>query len=125
MSIRKIVAAFIACSFLLTSPVVAQSHVVDQAALGKAVADRAAADQQNREVVLGLLHRSDVREVAARLGLDVTRAEGAVSTLSGDELADLAAQASQVDAQMEGGDVVVISVTTLLLIIIIIILLAN
>lgn len=125
MSIRKLAAAFVATSLLLTSPAMAQSHVVDQAALGKAVADKAAADQSNRDEVLGFLNRSEVREVAARLGLDVTRAEGAVSTLSSDELADLATQARQVDAQMQGGDVVVISLTTLLLILIIIILLVN
>ncbi len=101
----------------------AQSHVVDQAALGKAVADKAAIDQQNRDEVRGFLNRAEVREVAARLGLDVTRAETAVSTLSSDEAADLADQARQVDAQLAGGDSITISVTTLLLVIIIIIIL--
>jgi hypothetical protein len=123
MFIRKVTAAFVVSSLLLTSPVMAQSHVVDQAALGKAVADKAAIDQQNRDEVRGFLNRAEVREVAARLGLDVTRAETAVSTLSSDEAADLADQARQVDAQLAGGDSITISVTTLLLVIIIIILL--
>lgn len=103
-----------------------QRHIVDAAAMGEAIAAQAAADEVNREAVRGVLRHAETRALASRLGLNITRAEAAVSTLSGEELASLAESARQADAQLAGGaDVVVISVTTLLLIIIIVILIAN
>jgi hypothetical protein len=73
-----------------------------------------------------VLQRSDVRDLANRLGLSVTRAEGAVSTLDSTELASLAGQASAADVQLAGGsNTIVISMTTLLLVIIIVILLVH
>jgi hypothetical protein len=92
----------------------------------QAIADQALTDQQNRDAVLGVLQQSQVRVLADRLGLSVTRAEGAVSTLDSTELASLAGQARMADAQLAGGSsVVVISVTTLLLLVIILLLLAD
>ncbi len=83
-------------------------------------------DQQNRDAVMGVLQRSQVRELAGRLGLNVTRAENAVSTLDSAELANLAESARTADVQLAGGsNTVVISTTTLLLIIIIVILVAR
>jgi hypothetical protein len=103
-----------------------QRHVVDPAAMRQAIADQAVTDQQNRDAVLGVLHHSQVRELAGRLGLSVTRAEGAVSTLDSAELASLADQARMADVELAGGaNTVVISTTTLLLIIIIVILVAR
>jgi hypothetical protein len=101
-----------------------QRHVVDPAAMQQAVADQAVTDQVNRDAVLALLDRSEAREVAGRLGLNLTRAENAVATLSSTELASVAVSARSADAQLSGGaDTIVISATTLLLTIIIIILL--
>jgi hypothetical protein len=103
-----------------------QRHVVDPAQMRQAIADQALTDQQNRDAVIGVLQSSQVRDLAGRLGLSVTRAEGAVSTLNSAELASLAASARMADAQLAGGSsTIVISVTTLLLIIIIVILIAR
>ena len=99
--------------------------MVDPSAMRQAIAAQAVTDQQNRDVVLSVLHQPQVSEVAGRLGLTVTRAEGAVSTLTSAELARLAGTARAVDAQLAGGDVITISVTTLLLIVIIVILLVR
>ena len=100
--------------------------MVDPAAMRQAIADQAVTDQQNRDAVLGVLHRSQVRDLAVRLGLSVTSAEGAVATLSSAELASLAGPALMADAQLAGGSsTIVISVTTLLLIIIIVLLIAR
>ncbi len=66
-----------------------------------------------------------MQELAGRLGLDVTRAENAVPTLSSVELARLASSARVADVQLAGGDTVVISVTTLLLIVILVVLLTR
>jgi hypothetical protein len=102
-----------------------QRHVADPALMRQAIATQALTDQQNRDAVIGVLQRSEVRDLAARLGLNVTRAETAVSTLGSAELASLAEQARAAEAQLAGGSqTIVIGTTTLLLIIIIIILLS-
>ena len=127
MHIRATVVALVVSSFLWNSSAMAQQqHVVDPAAMRQAIADQAMTDQQNRDDVLGVLHHSQVRELAGRLGLSVTRAEGAVSTLNSAELASLADQARMADVQLVGGaNTIVISTTTLLLLIIIVILIAR
>jgi hypothetical protein len=126
MRIRTTVVTLVVSSFLWSSPALAQQrHVVDLAVMHQAVADQAATDQQNRNVVLSVLHRAEVQDLAGRLGLSVTRAENAVPTLSSAELARLAGPASMADAQLAGGDTIVISVTTLLLIIILVVLLTR
>ena len=103
-----------------------QQHVVDPAVMRQAIAEQAVTDQQNRDAVISVLHNSQVRELADRLGLSVTSAEGAVSGLSSAELAPLAEQARTADAQLAGGsNTIVISTTTLLLVLIIIILIAR
>jgi hypothetical protein len=125
MRSRSTVIAVVVSSLLFCSSAMAQQrHVVDPAAMQQAVADQAVTDQVNRDAVLALLDRSEAREVAGRLGLNLTRAENAVATLSSTELASVADSARSADAQLSGGaDTIVISATTLLLIIIIIILL--
>ena len=127
MRIRTTAAALVVFSLVWNASAMAQQpHVVDLAVMHQAIADQAAVDQQNRDAVLGVLHRSDVRELAGRLGLNVTRAEGAVSTLGSAELAGLAGQARAADAELAGGSTtVVISLTTLLLLIIIVLLIAR
>lgn len=127
MRITQIAALAIVSSLLWTSSAIAApQHIVAPADLRQAVADQAATDQQNREAVVGLLQRSQVRDVAATLGLNVSRAEQAVPVLDSTELANLAASARVVDGQLAGGsNTVVISTTTLLLIIIIVILVAR
>lgn len=127
MRIRMAVVTFFVSSLLLSSSAIAQErHIVDPAVMRQAIADQALTDQQNRDAVLSVLHRSQVRDVASRLGLNVTRAEAAVSTLNSVELASLAGQARTANAELAGGaDTIVISVTTLLLLLIIVLLLAR
>ncbi len=103
-----------------------QTHVVDPALLHQAVADKTQTDQQNRDVVLGVLHQSGASDVADRLGLSLTGAESAVSTLSSTELASLADTVRTSDAPMAGGnDRIVISTTTLLIIVLLVLLLTR
>jgi hypothetical protein len=127
MRIRNVLMTVAASLFLWSAPALAQErHVVDPSAMGAAIAAQADTDQQNRAVVRSVLQRSQVREVADQLGLNVARAESALSTLTSAELAELAVPARQVETQLAGGaNVIVISTTTLLLIIIIVILLVN
>lgn len=127
MRIRTTVVTLVASLLLWSSPALAQQrHVVDLAVMHQAVADQAATDQQNRDAVLSVLHRTEMQDLAGRLGLDVTRAENAVPTLSSAELARLAGTANMANAQLAGGsDRIVISMTTLLLLIIIVILVTR
>lgn len=127
MRIRTAVVAFFISSLLLSSSAFAQQrHVAAPAQMRQAIADQALTDQQNRDAVLGVLRHSQVREMATRLGLNVTKAEGAVSTMNSTDLARLAGPARAAQADLAGGaDRIVISVTTLLLIIIIVILVAR
>jgi hypothetical protein len=127
MNIRTSVVFVVVCSLLWSTSALAQSqHVVDPTAMRQAIADQAITDQQNRDAVIGVLQDSQVRDLAERFGLNITRAENAVSTLDGTELASLADTARSADVQLAGGaSTLVISTTTLLLIIIIVILLAH
>ncbi len=126
MRIRTTLITLVGASLLWSSSAMAQqAHVASPSVMQQAIAAQAATDQQNRDVVLSVLHQSRVREIAANLGLNVTDAEAAVSTLNSADLARVAGPAHMVDAQLAGGDVIVISVTTLLLIVILVVLLAR
>jgi len=113
-------------SVLLCAPVAwaQQSHVVSPRALDQAVQQRVAQEQADREAIRNVLQNPTVRNVAARAGLPIEKAESAVSTLQGDDLRQAANQARQVDAQLAGGaDTLVLSTTTLIIIILLVILL--
>lgn len=112
---------------LLSVPVPASAqHIADNAVLEQAMTTAAQTDAENRSVVLEALGREDVRAMAERFGVDVKTAATAVGSLSGSELAELAAPARALTMEQAGGQTtVVISLTTLLLIIIIVILIAN
>lgn len=111
-------------AFLLAAPLAqAQSHVVGKSALDSAVQQRVMQDQADRDAIVALLHRSDVKQVAAKAGLSVERAEAAVSTLQGDDLRQIASQARQVQNDLAGGaSTIVISTTTIILVLLVIIL---
>ncbi len=127
MRIRTTVVTLLVSSLLWSSTAMAgQRHIVDPAAMRQALADQAATDQQNRGVVLDVLHSPQAREIAERLGLSVAGAEGAVSALDSAELERLAGTARMADSQLAGGDnTIIISTTTLLLILIIVILVVR
>jgi hypothetical protein len=120
--VRRLLAVTLA--LLLVAPAAqAQTHVIDKAALAKAVAARVKQDQADREAILALLEQGPVREIAARAGLSVEKAAAAVSTLQGDDLRDLASQARDVQNDLAGGaSTVVISTTTIIIVLLIIIL---
>ena len=94
----------------------AQSHAAPQSALDAAVQQHVAAASADREAVLRVLDRSEVKAVAERAGIDLRRATIAVATLQGDELAQVAAQARQVEGALAGGQSRVVISTTLIII---------
>ena len=99
-----------------------QSHVINKAALDQAVQQRVSQEQADRQAIRSFLHNPAVKDVAARAGLSLERAESAVSTLQGDELQAAAGQARAVNADLAGGATVVITTTTIIIVLLIIIL---
>ena len=114
----------IVLSVLFMAPAVrAQQHVIDRAALDQAVQQRVARDRADREAIVALLRRADVRDVAGKAGLSLERAETAVAALQGDDLHQIASQARQVQSDLAGGaSTVTISTTTIIIILLVVIL---
>ena len=127
--VRKTLAVFLSLWLIAPSAGAQQTHVADRAALDQAVAAAAARAEADRAAIRRVLARQEVKDVAARLGVDMTRADSAVRLLDGAELTQAAEYASQIEQDLAGGaTTVVITATTIiiiLLIIIIIILLAD
>lgn len=109
---------------LLMAPAVsAQNHVIGKSALDKAVQDRVSRDQADRQAIASLLQRAEVREIAAKAGVSLEKAEAAVSTLEGSELEQIASQARAVQNDLAGGQsAVVISTTTIIIVLLIVLL---
>jgi hypothetical protein len=120
--VRRLLA--VALALLLVAPATqAQTHVINKTDLAKAVAERVSRDQADRDAILSLLQRTEVRTIAARAGLSVEKAAAAVSVLQGDDLRNLASQARQAQNDLAGGaSSIVISTTTIIIVLLIIIL---
>jgi hypothetical protein len=101
----------------------AQDHVIGRAALDKAVQQRVSQEWADREVILALLQRQEVRDIAAKAGLSLEKAQTAVTMLHGKALQQAAQQARQAGANLAGGaSTVTISTTTIIIVLLIIIL---
>ena len=74
-----------------------QGHVVSKAALDQAVQQRVIQEQSDRAALRDFLQQPAVKEAAAKAGLQLDKAEAAVSTLQGQDLAQAAAQARTVN----------------------------
>lgn len=99
------------------------SHAAPQSVLDAAVQDHVATSAADRETVLRLLARPDVQAVAGDIGLDLRRAQSAISTLDGQQLTQLAAQAQQVERALAGGQSRVVISTTVIIIALLILIL--
>jgi len=122
--VRRSLALFLAVVLIAPSAQAqTQNHVIDPSALAAAVQEKVTQDQADREAILSLLQRAEVREIAAKAGVSLEKAEAAVSTLAGEELRDLASQARQAQNDLAGGaSTVVISTTTIIIVLLLIIL---
>jgi hypothetical protein len=104
-------------SVVLVTPTLAQPpHIADQVVLDAQVSAKSAEAADQRTVIQRLLEREPVRAIADRWGIDVAEVETAVATLDGEELAQLAAQAQQVDDSLAGGQsTITLSTTTIII----------
>ena len=99
-------------------------HVASQVALDAAIQQHLDDTTAQRAAVLRVLDRDEVKAVAGRVGIDLTTAATAVSSLSGDGLKAAASQAQQVEQALAGGaSTIVISATTIIIALLVIILL--
>ncbi len=111
---------------VMLAPSLAYAQVAAQAAapqtLATVAADHAAKKQADRQVILDVLSREDVRQVAKSANLPIDKAAAAVATLQGSELAQVAAQAQQVNDALAGGQSITLSVWLIIIALLIIIL---
>ena len=98
------------------------SHAAPRAALEAAVQDHVASATADREAVARLLARPEVQKIAGEAGIDLRRATQAAATLGGAQLADLAAQARQVEQSLAGGQSITVSTTLIILALLVLIL---
>ena len=94
-----------------------------QSAIDRALADRAAQADVDRETIRRVLDRSEVRDVAARMGVEIARLQSSVSVLDPAELAEVAEQARAVDQNLAGGATTIVITTTTIIIVLLIVIL--
>lgn len=100
-------------------------HVVDASQIQDRIDQQSDQEAASREAIQLMLQRPEVRDLAGKAGLDITRASAAASVLSGAELEVLSAQAAEINAGIGGTSTVVLSTTAIIIILLIIILVAN
>ncbi len=99
------------------------SHTAPQTALDAALQQHVSSTAADRETVLRVLEHPEVAAVAGKAGVDLRRAASAVATLDGEQLAQLVAQAQQVDEALAGGQSRVVISTTLIIIVLLVLIL--
>jgi hypothetical protein len=107
---------------MLLAVMLAPSLALAQQSLSAVAADHAAKKQADRQMILSVLERDEVRKVARDAGLPLDKAAAAVATLDGQELAKVAAQAQQVNDALAGGQTITLSVWLIIIFLLIIIL---
>jgi hypothetical protein len=119
--LRCVLAACLA--ILMMAPAAgAQDHVISKSALDQAVQQRVGQERADREVILSLLQRQDIRDIAGQAGLSIDQARAAVSMLQGTDLEQAAAQARAVQDSLAGGGNVTVSTTTIIIVLLLLIL---
>lgn len=121
---RTLLVALLMFTLALSSTAFAQDrHAVNPSVLSQTVTQQVAQQDANRAVIHEALSRPEVRDVAAKSGIDMDRINASVDTLSGSSLAQVAAAAQQVNQTLVGGaSTVVISTTTIIVALLVVIL---
>jgi hypothetical protein len=124
LTVRKLLVALLILLMMVTSPAFAdQRHAVDPSQLAAAVDQHVAKQDADRAALREALARPEVQTVAAKIGVDLTRATAAVETMTDADLTRVADAARQVNQQFVGGaSTIVISTTTIIIILLLIVL---
>ena len=99
------------------------SHTASQSAMDAALQAHVSSAEADRADVLRVLANPEVKAVADKAGLDLRRATTAVTSLQGQELTQIAAQARQVDQALAGGQSKVVISTTMIIIVLLVLIL--
>lgn len=91
-------------------------HAAPASALEAAVQEHLASSAADRETVVRLLARPEVQAIAEDLGIDLRRAERAVTTLDAATLAAIASRAQQAEQALAGGQSTITLSTTMIII---------
>ena len=83
--------------------VMAEDHVVSTSDLQQAVQNESESRERNLQDVKSFFNSSEVRKVLKDANVDSVKIQQAVSTLSDEELAQLAKQTSKINADISGG----------------------
>ena len=101
------------------------SSVVAEADIQAQIDQRVDSERADRQAIQDLLARPDVRKIAGTAGIDIQRAKTAAGVLSGEDLANVAAQARALNGGVGGVERITLTVTTIIIILLLIIILAN
>lgn len=115
MRTDRLGALFISMVLVVSPAIAQQGHVADQNAIEDALSKHVGDEDVQRETVLQLLQREEVRALAANAQLDLKRAEAAVQTMEGGELAQLASMAREAEAGLAGGSDIKVSSTMIII----------
>lgn len=107
---------------MLLAVMLAPSLASAQQSLSAVAAEHAAKKQADRQMILSVLERDEVRKVAKAANLPLDKAAAAVATLDGQELAQVTAQAQQVNDALAGGQTITLSVWLIIIVLLVIIL---
>lgn len=123
MRSTRLACLFLAAPLLAFPASASAQHVTDRSSLDRAVTERAQTSSAERESIQRLLDRPEVREVAERYNLDISRVQAGAATLHGPDLERVAAQARAVESALVAGDTITITTTTLIIILLLVIIL--
>jgi hypothetical protein len=103
-SLRVAVATLLVALFIVPTDALAQSHVVSPADLQKEAVAASQVRQHNLDSVQRLLSTPAAEKALKSAKMDTQQVKTAVSTLSDQELAQLAARADKAQADFAAGD---------------------
>jgi hypothetical protein len=124
LTVRKLLALPLMLLVALAAPAFADTqHAVDPGALSTIVGQRVAQHDADRAAIREALGRQEVRDIAARMGLDLGQAAASLNTLSGSDLSRAGDTARQLNQQLVGGaSTVTLQTTTIIIILLVVIL---
>jgi hypothetical protein len=124
-SLRVITACILVAIFAIPQSLLAQAHLVSPSDLQKQVLAASQTRQNNLETVQGFLSSATAERAVRSLHADARQVTTAISSLSDQELAQMAARANKAQADFAAGnitdhDLLIILVAVLVLILIIV-----
>jgi hypothetical protein len=123
--VRDAAASFLTMVFAVPQTLVAQTHIVSQTELQRAILGATKARQQNIETIQQFFSSADAQKALKSAHMDPQRVRQAVSGLSDEELARLASRTSKAQADFAAGrlsdrDLIIILIAIAALILIIV-----